>query len=115
MIPKVWVSLNPESVSVFGITVGEVSFVYYPLDKRHHPAGRCVHEVARIEGISKLYDARVLISARFFKFAESYIYTDQRFSYRFVDRIILKGFSEPITLFDFLLTMTPDLRLKKTP
>ncbi len=50
----------------FGITVGAVSFVYYPLDKRHHPVGRCVHEAARIEGLSRLYDARVLISDRFF-------------------------------------------------
>lgn len=74
----------------FGITAGAVSFVYYPLDKRHHPVGRCVHEAARIEGISRLYDARVLISDRFFKFAEGYINTDQRFSYRFIDRIILK-------------------------
>ena len=49
----------------FGITVGAVSFVYYPLDKRHHPVGRCVHEAARIEGLSRLYDARVLISDRF--------------------------------------------------
>jgi class 3 adenylate cyclase len=91
----------------FGITAGEVSFIYYPLDKRHHPVGRCVHEAARIEGISRLYDARVLISDRFFKFAEGYIYTDQRFSYRFIDRIILKGFREPITLFELLIDNDP--------
>ncbi|MFN3531160.1 MAG: adenylate/guanylate cyclase domain-containing protein [Candidatus Brocadia sp.] len=97
----------------FGITAGDVSFIYYPLDKRHHPVGRCVHEAARIEGMSRLYDARVLISDRFLKFAEGYIYTDQRFSYRFIDRIILKGFREPITLFELLIDNDPRFEIKK--
>ncbi len=97
----------------FGITAGEVSFVYYPLDKHHHPVGRCVHEAARIEEISRLYDARVLISDRFFKFAEGYMNTDQRFSCRFIDRIILKGFREPITLFELLIDNDPRFEIKK--
>ena len=112
---------DSQSVSVFkpridigfGITVGEVSFIYYPLDKQHHPVGRCVHEASRIEGLSRLYDARVLISNRFFKFAEGYISTDQRFSYRFIDRIILKGFREPITLFELLIDNDPRFEIKK--
>ncbi|NUO10366.1 MAG: adenylate/guanylate cyclase domain-containing protein [Candidatus Brocadia sp.] len=97
----------------FGITVGEVSFIYYPLDKHHHPVGRSVHEAARIEGLSRLYDARVLVSDRFFRFAEGYISTDQRFSYRFIDRIILKGFREPITLFELLIDNDPRFEIKK--
>lgn len=106
--------LKPRIDIGFGITVGEVSFIYYPLDKRDHPVGRCVHEAARIEGLSKLYDARVLISDRFFKFAEGYISTDQRFSYRFIDRIILKGFREPITLFELLIDNDPRFDTKKS-
>ncbi|OQZ04201.1 MAG: adenylate cyclase [Candidatus Brocadia sp. UTAMX1] len=105
--------LKPRIDIGFGITVGDVSFVYYPLDKRNHPVGRCVHEAARIEWLSRLYDARVLISDRFFKFAENYISTDQRFSYRFIDRIILKGFREPITLFEILIDNDPRFETKK--
>lgn len=97
----------------FGITVGEVSFIYYPLDKRHHPVGRCIHEAARIEGISRLYDARVLISDRFFKFADTYIHSDNRFSYRFIDQIILKHFREPITLYELLIDNDPRFETKK--
>jgi hypothetical protein len=105
--------LKPRIDIGFGITVGEVSFIYYPLDKHHHPVSRCVHEASRIEGLSRLYDARVLISDRFFKFTEGYIYTDQRFSYRFIDRIILKGFREPITLFELLIDNDPRFEIKK--
>lgn len=105
--------LKPRIDIGFGITVGEVAFIYYPLDKRHHPVGRCVHEANRIEGLSRLYDARVLISDRFFKFAEDYLYTDQRFSYRFIDRIILKGFREPMTLFELLIDNDPRFEIKK--
>jgi len=97
----------------FGITVGKVSFVYYPLDERYHPVARCIHEAARIEGVCRLYDARVLISDRFFKFADGYIQSDQRFSYRFIDRVVLKGFREPITLFEILIDNDPRFEIKK--
>jgi len=65
-----------------GITVGEVSFAYYTLDERHHAVGHCVHEAARIEGVSGLYDARILVSDRFLNFAEGFLNLDPRFSYR---------------------------------
>ncbi len=97
----------------FGITVGEISFVHYSLDQRHHPIGRCVHEAARIEGVSKFYDARVLISDRFFKYAEWYIKDDPRFAYRFIDRVRLKSFREPITLFEILIDNDPRFENKK--
>lgn len=97
----------------FGVTVGEVTFVYYPLDERHHPVGHCIHEAARIEGVSKLYDARILVSHHFFNFSESVISSDSRFSYRFIDRVILKNFREPLTLYEILLDNDPRVELKK--
>lgn len=97
----------------FGLAVGETSFVYYPLDKRYHAVGRCIHKAARIEGVSRLYDARVLISGLFFQFAEEYINSDSRFSYRFIDRVILKGFREPTTLFELLIDNDPRFEIKK--
>lgn len=98
----------------FGITVGEVSFIYYSLDKRHHPIGLCIHEAARIEALSRFYDARVLISGRFLSFSEEYIKADQRFSYRFIDHVVLKGFRSPITLFELLLDNDPRFETKKS-
>ena len=96
-----------------GITVGEVSFVYYNLDERHHAVGRCIHEAARIEGVSKLYDARILVSERFVNFAEGFLSSDPRFSHRFIDRVLLKGFREPLTLFELLLDNDPRFEIKK--
>jgi hypothetical protein len=96
-----------------GITVGEVSFVYYTLDERHHAVGHCIHEAARIEGVSGLYDARILISDRFLKFAEGFVDSDPRFSYRFIDRVFLKGFREPLTLFELLMDNDPRFEVKK--
>ena len=87
----------------FGITIGEVSFVHYPMDGNRHPVGRCVHEAARIQDAAKLYDTRILISERFVNFSENYIRADHRFSYRFIDRVVLKGFRSPLTLFELLL------------
>lgn len=103
---------NPRIDMGFGITLGEVSFVYYPFDDRYHPVGQSIHKAARIEAVSKLYDARILSSQRFFKFAEPYLRSDQRFSYRFIDRVILKGFREPVTLFELLLDNDPRFELK---
>ena len=97
----------------FGVTVGKASFVYYPLDGRHHVVGPCVHEAARIEGVSKFYDARILISHRFFDFAQVFLVSDPRFSYRFIDRVILKGMREPVTLFEILLDNDPRFERKK--
>lgn len=97
----------------FGISLGEVAFVYYPLDEQHHPVGQCIHEAARLEGVSKYYDARILISHRFFNSAESFLTTDRRFSYRFIDRVVLKGLQEPLTLFEILLDNDPRFELKK--
>jgi hypothetical protein len=96
-----------------GITVGEVSFVYYSLDERYHAVGHCIHEAARIEAASRLYDARILISNRFLKFAEGFLNSDQRFSHRFIDRVLLKGFREPLTLFELLLDNDPRFEIKK--
>jgi hypothetical protein len=96
-----------------GITLGKINFVYFPLDERHHPVGQGVHEAARIVGVSKLYDARILISHRFFNFTEGFLNSDPRFSYRFIDRVILKGFREPITLFELLMDSDPRFDLKK--
>jgi len=91
----------------FGITVGIISLVYYSLDERIHPVGIGVHEAARIEGMSKFYDARILISESFFKEAEPYIKEDARFSYRFIDRVRLKNFREPITMYELLVDNDP--------
>ena len=96
----------------FGVTLGEVSFIYYPFDDRDHPVGQCIHEVARIESVSKFYDARILISHRFFNFAQGYLESDPRFSYRFIDRVVLKGFREPLTLFELLLDNDPRFEIK---
>ncbi len=96
-----------------GITVGKVSFVYYALDERHHAVGHCIHEAARIEGVSGLYDARILVSDRFLNFAEGFLNSDPRFSYRFIDRVLLKGFREPLTLFELLLDNDPRFEIKK--
>lgn len=96
-----------------GITVGKVSFVYYPLDERDHAVGQCIHEASRIERLSKFYDARILISHRFLDFAEGFLASDPRFSYRFIDRVVLKGFRESLNLFELLLDNDPRFRFKK--
>ena len=97
----------------FGITVGKVSFAYYPLDERHHVGGHCIHEAARIEGVSQFYDARILVSHRFLDFAKSFLRSDPRFSYRFIDRVVLKGFREPLSLFELLLNNDPRFEVKR--
>ena len=97
----------------FGITLGKVTFVYYPLDERQHPVGQCIHEAARIEAVSKFYDARILISHQFFNFAQGFLNSDQRFSYRFIDRVILKGLRDPLTLYEILLDNDPRFEIKK--
>jgi hypothetical protein len=96
-----------------GITVGKVSFVYYALDERHHAVGHCIHEAARVEGVSGLYDARILVSDRFLNFAEGFLNSDPRFSHRFIDRVLLKGFREPVTLYELLLDNDPRFETKK--
>ena len=110
--PEVGLS-RPRIDMAIGITLGKVNFVYFPLDERDHPVGQSVHEASRIVGVSKLYDARILISHRFFNFTESFLNTDPRFSYRFIDRIILKGFRESITLFELLMDSDPRFEIKK--
>jgi hypothetical protein len=97
----------------FGLTVGEVAFVYYPMDELFHPVGYCVHEAARIEAVSKFYDARILVSHRFFNFAEREIIADQRFSFRFIDRVILKDLREPLTLYEILVDNDPRFEVKQ--
>jgi len=95
-----------------GITLGEVAFVYYPFDDRNHPVGQCIHEAARIEAVSKHYDARIMISNRFFDFAQAFVNSDKRFSFRFIDQVVLKGFQEPVTLFELLLDNDPRFEIK---
>jgi len=91
----------------FGITIADIALVYYFLDQRHHPIGMGVHEAARIEGMSKFYDARVLISDSFFNDCAEYIKADPRFSYRFIDRVRLKNFRAPVTLYEILVDNDP--------
>ena len=98
----------------FGIALGKVAFVYYPLDERQHPVGQCIHEAARIETVSKFYDARILISHQFFNFAQGLLNSDQRFSYRFIDRVILKGLRDPLTLYEIILDNDPRFEAKKS-
>jgi class 3 adenylate cyclase len=97
----------------FGITLGKVAFVYYPLDERQHPVGQCIHEAARIEAVSKFYDARILISHHFFNFAQGFLNSDKRFACRFIDRVILKGLRDPLTLYEILLDNDPRFEIKK--
>ena len=91
----------------FGITVGDVSFIYYNLDKRLHPVGPSIHQAARIESLSRYYDARVLISEKFLYEAEYHIDIDPRFHYRFIDKVRLKGFREPVSLYELLIDNDP--------
>lgn len=97
----------------FGITLGEVAFVYFPFDHRDHPVGQCIHEAARVEGVSTHYDARVLISHHFLNFAQGFIEADPRFSYRFIDQVVMKGFREPVTLYELLLDNDPRFEVKR--
>lgn len=101
----------------FGITVGDIALVYYYLDQRDHPIGIGVHEAARIEGMSKFYDARILISESFFNGAEAYIKDDARFSWRFIDRVRLKNFREPVALYELLVDNDPrfDKKMNSIP
>lgn len=96
----------------FGITLGEVAFVYYPFDGRDHPVGQCIHEAARIEAVSKLYDARVMISQSFFNFSDTFVATDSRFAFRFIDRVVLRGFRDPVVLYELLIDSDPRFHLK---
>jgi class 3 adenylate cyclase len=96
-----------------GITMGNVTFVHYLFDNKDHPIGQGIHEAARIEGISRRYDARILISQSFYNFIQDYIKTDPRFSFRFIDKVVLKGFNEPVTLYELLLDNDPRFEIKK--
>lgn len=99
--------MRPSIDMGFGITVADISLVYYYLDQRYHPIGMGIHEAARIEGVSKFYDARVLISERFFHDTAAFIEADPRFSYRFIDRVCLKNFHEPVSLYEILVDHDP--------
>lgn len=96
-----------------GITTGKISFAHYHFDERDHALGPAIHEAARIESLSKRYDARVLISQRFLDFIQHYVNTDSRFSFRFIDRLVLYGFRGPITLYELLLDNDPRFEVKK--
>ena len=105
--------LHPKIDMGCGLTIGKVTFSYYTFDNRYHALGQAVHEAARIESLSKRYDARVLISRSFYNYIQYYINSDSRFSYRFIDRIVLYGFQEPITLYELLLDNDPRFEIKK--
>ncbi|MDQ6996978.1 MAG: adenylate/guanylate cyclase domain-containing protein [Mariprofundus sp.] len=96
----------------FGITVGNIAMVYYYLDQRYHPIGMGVHEAARIEGRSKFYDARILISDSFLADAAEHIKGDPRFAYRFIDRVRLKNFHKPVSLYELLVDNDPRFEKK---
>jgi hypothetical protein len=53
------------------------------------------------------------MSDRFFGFAEGFLNSDPRFSHRFIDRVLFKGFREPLTLFELLLDNDPRFEIKK--
>ncbi len=100
--------VNRPSIDLgFGITIGHIAMVYYYLDQRAHPIGIGVHEAARIEGRSKLYDARILISESFYHEIAEYIKSDPRFACRFIDRVCLKNFREPVRLYELLVDNDP--------
>jgi len=106
-------SMNRPAINLgFGITVGEISMVHYQLDNRNHPIGMGVHEAARIEGMSRHYHARVLISDSFFNNIKEYIDDDPRFSYRFIDRVRLKSFRTAINLYELLVDNDPKFEQK---
>jgi len=96
----------------FGITIGNIAMVYYYLDQRDHPIGMGVHEAARIEGRSKFYDARILISESFYDETTEYIKDDPRFACRFIDRVCLKNFREPVSLYELLVDNDPRFEAK---
>lgn len=106
-------TLTPKIDMGCGITIGKISFAYYPFDNRYHALGLSIHEAARIESLSKRYDARVLISQYFYDFIRNYVNSDTRFSYRFIDRLVLYGFDEPVTLYELLLDNDPRFVIKK--
>ncbi len=96
----------------FGVTVGAVSFVYYDLDERDHVVGVPVHEAARIQSLSRLFRARVLISRPFYDFSRPYVEGDPRFSYRFIDCLQLKGLRRPTELRELVIDTDPRFQLK---
>jgi class 3 adenylate cyclase len=106
-------SLHPKIDMGCGITIGRVLFTYYAFDNRYHALGYPVHEAARIESLSKRYDARVLISEHFLDYIRCYLDADMRFSYRFIDRLVLYGFKEPVTLYELLMDNDPRFEIKK--
>ena len=97
----------------FGLTIGDVSFTFYQLDQRYHPIGTAIHEAARIEALSRYYDARVLISEHFYHEAKRWIKSDPRFECRFIDRVRLKGFIEPVSIYELLIDNDPRFNAKK--
>jgi len=101
----------------FGITVGNIAMVYYYLDQRNHPIGMGVHEAARIEGRSRFYDARILISESFYHEAAEHIEGDPRFACRFIDRVCLKNFTAPVSLYELLVDNDPrfDDKIRSIP
>ncbi len=110
--------VNRPSIDLgFGITIGNIAMVYYYLDQRDHPIGMGVHEAARIEGRSKFYDARILISESFYHETAEYIKADPRFACRFIDRVCLKNFREPVSLYELLVDNDPrfDDKIRSIP
>jgi class 3 adenylate cyclase len=105
--------LHPKIDMGCGITTGRVSFTYYAFDNRYHALGYAIHEAARIESLSKRYDARVLISQYFLDYIKCYLDSDARFSFRFIDSLVLYGFKEPVTLYELLLDNDPRFEIKK--
>ena len=105
--------LRPKIDMGCGITIGKVSFAYYPFDNRYHAFGQAIHEAARIESVSKRYDARVLISQHFYTYIQNYVNSDSRFSFRFIDRLVLYGFEKPLALYELLLDNDPRFEIKK--
>jgi len=105
-------SSRPEIDLGFGISIGDIAMVYYYLDQRDHPIGMGVHEAARIEARSKFYDARILISESFYHEAAEHIKGDPRYACRFIDKVRLKNFQTPVSLYELLVDNDPRFEAK---
>jgi class 3 adenylate cyclase len=68
-----------------------------------------VNLASRIEGMTKIYRASLLVSERTFRGIKDV----NRFSVRLLDRVRVKGKTDPVTLYEVFSGDSPDVRSKK--